>query len=1416
MSKKFLMRFCFLTVLLAVISVGYFSFSSVSHAIVSCGQDCIPSSTNGSETNQCTYGQSQGSWTQNCSGGGHQTCTATCGQVNHTYCQSVTPYSCQNPYNQTITASHLTTNQTITDWEASCTSCSGATLTGPCTSSANTCGMTNSGTYQTDGTCSGTTPDNSLCPPVDQCLTHWKYCAVEGGTCSFSGPATNVRFGQPDPDFGSIVDSTRQGAGLFDYEQGISGSISCDIDSFGGTDPDYGIQKQCQYCVQPVATPTNFTATPQACGTGQIKLAWDAVFGATHYTITDTTTGWSSIVYTTSDVITGLPAGSDHTYSVTASNDYDTPSAPALTTPTDTTAPNSCPSGQIFVTLTATPAGPLTAPGATNLSWTTTGNPDSCDASNYWSGTNIHNGDPVAQRSGMTAGTYIFDITCHKSGVTDATSEARVVVNNPAVTVTSVTASCPASLTAQQTGQCTATVHYSDGSSDSNVKWSVDNGLITSAGLLSAPNWASGTINVTATSVKDTSKSNTVAVSITSAPGVSVVAPTGFWAGASSVCGQINLSWNNNQPANVTMPVTYAVVDNKTGRIVYSGPGISDPDGTNSFVLADTGQTTPAVASSGLASNSVHTYTVFVSNSTSAQKQSTTETYDVVVPNCATTGPILEVSPNPISVTVTQGTALQKYSSLTITNGDTNASDANLNWSVSDNASWLTVNRTQNGNIVAGWSTQGGEAPGSSSSPALDVQVDATNLTVSGSPYHAIITVTSSNAIGPTNALSPTPPPVIIQVPVTVTVTAAPPVVVPVVTLTGFWVGASPTSCSGQINLSWNNNQPANVTQPVTYTVTDTTTGRIVYSGSGADMWNTSANSYELSDTGQTSPATSGSGLVAGSSHTYTVTVSNASSGGPTKTTAPLSASAPSCSVTSPILEVSPSSYTYTIQQGNSVSVSIPQLTITNGDTNTSDGNLDWSVTSATTNGGSWLTAQRLMYGWLFVSGWSNAGGEAPTKSSSPALDVTINTNGMTAGNTYHGTIIVTSDNGTPSSITVPVTIVVTNQAVVAPSTPTGFWAGPSVCGTGQINLSWNASAGAISYTVMDGARTVYAGPALAVSDYNLSANSSHTYTITASNNGGTSAPAGATSPAITTAPNVCVSGSISISGFQADDPGTLIPVVQPIGSPASYDLNWTTTGSPDQCYTDGGQWGSNQPVSYQSFATHQSNVLDGTYTYNLRCKKTGVADATASVTVVVGDGCSGSCNNAPHVTLDANPKTGFAPLNSTLTWTVTGNNVTNCFATGGDYNWNGSLRSVNGGTYQIMSLMVPTTFSLLCRNSDAQESSDFVTVTPTSGSGNGNNGSCSGTNVITVTKPSGGTVTSIPSGIDCGTTGNACSASFSTCSSVILNDQPDSLQKFTGWTGDCSGTGTCPLNMNTGHSVSGTFVPLPLIYQEF
>jgi hypothetical protein len=82
-------------------------------------------------------------------------------------------------------------------------------------------------------------------------------------------------------------------------------------------------------------------------------------------------------------------------------------------------------------------------------------------------------------------------------------------------------------------------------------------------------------------------------------------------------------------------------------------------------------------------------------------------------------------------------------------------------------------------------------------------------------------------------------------------------------------------------------------------------------------------------------------------------------------------------------------------------------------------------------------------------------------------------------------------------------------------------------------------------------------------------------------------------------------------------------------------------------------------------------------------------------------------------------------------------------------------------------------------------------------------------TNTLTASRTGSGagSVTSQPAGIDCGST---CSHDFTTGASVTLTATPASGSVFTGWSGDCSGTGQCQVTMSAPHAVIATFAPLP------
>ena len=74
---------------------------------------------------------------------------------------------------------------------------------------------------------------------------------------------------------------------------------------------------------------------------------------------------------------------------------------------------------------------------------------------------------------------------------------------------------------------------------------------------------------------------------------------------------------------------------------------------------------------------------------------------------------------------------------------------------------------------------------------------------------------------------------------------------------------------------------------------------------------------------------------------------------------------------------------------------------------------------------------------------------------------------------------------------------------------------------------------------------------------------------------------------------------------------------------------------------------------------------------------------------------------------------------------------------------------------------------------------------------------------LLSITTVGPGTVTSNPAGINCGST---CSASFNSGTSVTLTAAPASGSSFTGWTRDCTGTGTCVLSLAAAKTVTATF----------
>jgi hypothetical protein len=76
-------------------------------------------------------------------------------------------------------------------------------------------------------------------------------------------------------------------------------------------------------------------------------------------------------------------------------------------------------------------------------------------------------------------------------------------------------------------------------------------------------------------------------------------------------------------------------------------------------------------------------------------------------------------------------------------------------------------------------------------------------------------------------------------------------------------------------------------------------------------------------------------------------------------------------------------------------------------------------------------------------------------------------------------------------------------------------------------------------------------------------------------------------------------------------------------------------------------------------------------------------------------------------------------------------------------------------------------------------------------------------THILTVANSGGGTVTSNPAGISCGST---CSAAYTAGTTVTLTATPDATSTFIGWLGACSGTGMCAVTMDAAKAAAARF----------
>ena len=237
---------------------------------------------------------------------------------------------------------------------------------------------------------------------------------------------------------------------------------------------------------------------------------------------------------------------------------------------------------------------------------------------------------------------------------------------------------------------------------------------------------------------------------------------------------------------------------------------------------------------------------------------------------------------------------------------------------------------------------------------------------------------------------------------------------------------------------------------------------------------------------------------------------------------------------------------------------------------------------------------------------------------------------------------------------------------------------------------------------------------------------------------------------------------------------------------------------------------------------------IQTSYTLSVNKTGTGTGIVTSSPAGInCGSDCTETYNSGTSIILSATPDasstfTGWSGActgtgtcsvsmngakNVTATFTLKTYSITASTGNGGSISPSGTV-SVNHGSSKSFAISANSGYSIDNVLADgasvgAVASYTFSNITAT------HTISASFTavqqNSLNVTKTGTGTgiVTSSPAGISCGAD---CSETYNSGTSITLTATPDASSTFTGWSGACTGTGTCSVTMNGAKNVTATF----------
>lgn len=253
-------------------------------------------------------------------------------------------------------------------------------------------------------------------------------------------------------------------------------------------------------------------------------------------------------------------------------------------------------------------------------------------------------------------------------------------------------------------------------------------------------------------------------------------------------------------------------------------------------------------------------------------------------------------------------------------------------------------------------------------------------------------------------------------------------------------------------------------------------------------------------------------------------------------------------------------------------------------------------------------------------------------------------------------------------------------------------------------------------------------------------------------------------------------------------------------------------------------------PASGGPYDVTLSNTSAGGQLRGTVACDTGTTLSLAPLPVVVGAGATttlagfnpSSCVGTPVLAVTNQSQTAANPTSSTAR-----SYQVSTAASGGGGTQPLSVAKAGSGSGTVTSSPSGINCGSDCSESYATGTTVTLTATPAAGSTfSGWSGACAGAGAtcqvtmtaaksvtatftaqqqLSVAKSGSGTVTSSPSGIDCG---SDCTQLYAPGTTVTLSATPASGWRFSGWSGDCSGLG-CTVTMSAARSVTAVFTPV-------